>query len=320
MQPPFENALRAALPGWGFSPDATLRLHTISENTTYVLEDRGTRLALRVYRQGDHREAEIRSELAWIASIRASGTLATPSPVALGGDTLGRFHDGQQHRYAAAFTFVDGAAPAADDTLPRWFETLGATTARLHAQARDWTIPPGFRRPRWDLGALIGRTTRWGRWDRAAGLTQEAAGIIARACTRIARAVAAYGDTPDRFGLIHADLRLANLLVQDERLHVIDFDDCGFGWLVYDFAAAVSFIEHVPDLKRLEAAWIEGYTRHSRLTSADIAMLPSFVLARRVLLLAWITSHAETAQARDVTPGFADATVRLAEAYLARRT
>ena len=41
--------------------------------------------------------------------------------------------------------------------------------------------------------------------------------------------------------LIHADLRLANLLVERDRLGIIDFDDCGFGWFGYDFAAAVSF-------------------------------------------------------------------------------
>jgi hypothetical protein len=39
-----------------------------------------------------------------------------------------------------------------------------------------------------------------------------------------------FGADHERFGLIHADLRLANLLVWQEKTRVIDFDDCGFGW------------------------------------------------------------------------------------------
>jgi Ser/Thr protein kinase RdoA (MazF antagonist) len=56
------------------------------------------------------------------------------------------------------------------------------------------------------------------------------------------------------FGLIHADLRLANLMVDDQGLTAIDFDDCGFGWWVYDLASALSFIETDPRLPELIAA------------------------------------------------------------------
>ena len=42
-------------------------------------------------------------------------------------------------------------------------------------------------------------------------------------------------------------------------LGVIDFDDCGFGWYMYDLAAAVSFIEHDPRVPELIDAWARGY-------------------------------------------------------------
>ena len=53
-------------------------------------------------------------------------------------------------------------------------------------------------------------------------------------------------------------MRLANLLIDGDVTKVIDFDDCGFGWLLYDCATTVSFFEHKPEVPELLAAWVRG--------------------------------------------------------------
>jgi Ser/Thr protein kinase RdoA (MazF antagonist) len=128
--------------------------------------------------------------------------------------------------------------------------------------------------------------------------------------------MARYGTAPDRFGLIHGDLRLANLLVDGPRLRVIDFDDCGFGWFLYDFAAAVSFFEHDPRVPALMAAWVEGYRRRGTLAAEDVAILPALVLLRRMLLLAWVASHAETPTAQAMGEAYTASALPLAERFL----
>jgi Ser/Thr protein kinase RdoA (MazF antagonist) len=112
-------------------------------------------------------------------------------------------------------------------------------------------------------------------------------------------------------------LRPANLLVDGDRLWVIDFDDCGFSWFLYDFAAAISFLEHEPDVPDLLDAWIEGYSTIAELTDDDIAMMPVFIMLRRMLLTAWIASHPETATARRMGEDYTHGTVALARAFLA---
>jgi Ser/Thr protein kinase RdoA (MazF antagonist) len=99
---------------------------------------------------------------------------------------------------------------------------------------------------------------------------------------------------------------------------VIDFDDCGHSWFIYDLAAALSFIETHPDVPALIDAWLTAYTRHRRLSRAEIAAIPSFILLRRLLLVAWIGSHADTAQARAMGLKFTTDTCSLADAYLAK--
>ena len=64
---------------------------------------------------------------------------------------------------------------------------------------------------------------------------------------------------PTVSALSTADLRLANLLIDGEAVKVIDFDDCGFGWHMYDAATPVSFYEHEPQVPRLLEAWLKGY-------------------------------------------------------------
>ena len=165
---------------------------------------------------------------------------------------------------------------------------------------------------------MLGPDGLWGDWRRAPYVEGQVRAALEVLETRLERDLAAYGTAADRFCLIHADMRLANLLVDDRRLVLIDFDDCGFGWMVYDFAAAVSFIETKPELPALRTAWVQGYRSVRTLADEHLAMIDTMILLRRMVLLAWIGSHADTALARSHAPNFARDTARLAELYAAR--
>jgi Ser/Thr protein kinase RdoA (MazF antagonist) len=129
--------------------------------------------------------------------------------------------------------------------------------------------------------------------------------------------LAAYGETSRTFGLVHADLRCANLIIDGGRLSVIDFDDCGFSWYLYDFAAAISFLEHEPYIPELLDAWIAGYRTVVPLSDEETAIIPTFIMLRRMLLTAWLASHSETPTAEQLGKGYTEGTVALARAFLA---
>jgi Ser/Thr protein kinase RdoA (MazF antagonist) len=127
-----------------------------------------------------------------------------------------------------------------------------------------------------------------------------------------------YGSGPDRFGLAHCDLRLDNLLIDQGEIKVIDFDDCGFSWYMYDAAAAVSFYEHLPQVPGLMEWWLEGYRTVSAVSRAEEEEIPTFMMLRRLLLVAWVGSHAETPLARSLGASYTEQTVALCSAYLRR--
>jgi Ser/Thr protein kinase RdoA (MazF antagonist) len=313
------SELSAALPRWGMSSDATLAFLSHSENTTFLAEDRaGQRLVLRVQRIGYHSPAEIVSELSWIAALITDEVIVTPRPrpdrdgqllcsVPLNGST----------RQVVAFEHMSGHEPDATASLPVWFLKLGALTARLHGHSRSWERTPGFQRKTWDFDAMLGARPLWGDWRAALGLRDAERQLLQRVADALAQRIHTYGQPSHRFGLVHADLRLANLLVDGTRLGIIDFDDCGFSWFFYDFAAAVSFMEHEPIVAELQNAWLEGYRQLAPVSKADEAMLPVFVMLRRMLLTAWIASRSDTETARRLGTEYTDGTVAMGERFLA---
>ena len=309
------------LPRWGLSADTQVRLLTLSENATFLATDpaRPTPVILRVHRPAYHTRSEIASELAWIEALRADGAVDTPAPLPMtDGSLIASFEDGPEPRHVVAFSFMSGSEPEASEDLASGFEMLGAISGRLHAHVRGWTPPYGFTRKTWNFDTSFGPAPLWGDWREAIALDAGGRETLERLCNLLEAKLAAYGMGPDRFGLVHADLRLANLLEDDGRLGVIDFDDCGFSWFVYDFAAAVSFLETEPYLPALQEAWVRGYRSVAPLGDDHVAMIPTFVMVRRLLLTAWIASHAETETAALAGHGtYTQGTVALARAYMA---
>lgn len=313
---------RRALAHYDVAPDATLSLLNISENATYAVTDPATggQTVLRVHRLGYHPRAEIESELAWSEALRTDAGVRTPK--------LLRARDGSavvaldepgspEPRHAVMFERLPGTEPP-ESGFTTSFELLGAITARMHDHALSWQRPAGFQRFAWDYDAAFGSVARWGRWQDGMAVGPAERDVLGRLDATLQRRLAAFGTAPERFGLVHADLRLANLLVDGADTYVIDFDDCGWSWLLYDLGAAVSFIEDDPRVPELVDRWVSGYRSVRPLAADDEAEIPTFIMMRRLLLLAWIGSHAGTDLAQSMGEAYTKGTCELAEPYLSR--
>ncbi|MGC5010582.1 phosphotransferase enzyme family protein [Streptosporangium sp. DT93] len=311
------GAARAATAAYGM-PGAGITLINVSENATYRVDDpvTGRRSVLRVHRLGYHSTAEIASELAWLEALREQAGVRTPRVIPARDGSRVVTVPGAEPRDCVMFEFLPGAEPPATRPLPA-FERLGALTARMHRHARGWSRPAAFTRFHWDHEAALGAGSRWGRWQDGPGMDAGARTLLGRLDKELETRLHRFGRDPERYGLIHADLRSANLLVAgDGPPAVIDFDDCGFGWYLYDLAAAVSFVEHRPEVPELLDAWVRGYRTVLDLPARDAAEIWTFVMFRRLLLVAWIGTHTGAEIAAELGPGYTEGTCELAERYL----
>ncbi|HUY44288.1 MAG TPA: phosphotransferase [Streptosporangiaceae bacterium] len=309
---------------YGCDPATTVRLLNVSENATYLVEDPGQGSSiLRVHRLGYHTEAEIESELAWMDALRVEAGVRTPRVLpAVGGRRILTMTDdegGEQagvQRHCVRFEYLAGTEPADDDAAH--FAELGEITARMHRHARQWRPPAWFTRFHWDYDAAFGAHPRWGRWQDGIGVGPAEREVLGRLDAMLAARLAAFGTGPQRYGLVHADTRLANLLVDGGRVSVIDFDDSGFSWYLYDVGTSVSFFEHQPQVPALVDSWLAGYRRVADLPAEDAAEIWTFIMFRRLLLVAWIGSHQAADIAQQLGAGYTRDSCDLAERYLSQ--
>jgi len=314
---------RASLAAYGRATDSSLRLLSLSENATYLVED-GEPMVLRVHRPGYHSLDAIRSELEWMKALRTETPVATPELIcARDGSDVVTVEVDDAVLHVDAVSYVPGCT-AEEDPTAVGFDELGRLTAIMHDHARYWTVPAGFTRFRWDLDTILGPQARWGNWRLAPGLTEQDRDWIGRAVADISQRLTEFGCETDRFGLVHADLRLANLMIDPSDpgsgITVIDFDDCGWSWYLADLGAAVSFIEDVPAGERIISEWLTGYLAVSTIAPDHLELIPAFVMMRRIMLTAWIASHFDADAAIGVGEDFAPNTARLAERYLHDRS
>lgn len=295
---------------------ADVKLLCQSENATFVVSQDQTRYALRIHRPNYHCKQTIQSELDWLDALKEHGISVPQARKSKDGQViLTCTTPDADLRYVVLFDWIDGDMPTTNVDFTS-FQQLGEITAQLHQHSKTWQRSTEFKRIIWDHDTMVSPESHWGNWKHAPHLNKSDHIIIEEAVHKIHHQLQSIGKTADYYGLIHADLRLTNLLIQDQNIGVIDFDDCGMGWFMHDLAAAMSFNEHHVHAQQWIDHWLEGYEKKSHITQLEYDLIPTFVMQRRIQMLAWTGSHADTEMTRSLGLDWANATSRLCKKYV----
>ncbi len=297
---------------------AEVRFVRHGENTTYaVTGDGGRRFALRINRPGYQTPDAVRSELAWMDSLRASGVRTPVAIAGSDGDQLQVATGAGGSRTAVMFEWIDGVPLSTVGEVEPWAQ-LGELMARIHLQSLAWEPPPWFTRPAWDAEALVGDDPRWGPPDPEGRFAPEDRAAL-EACRAVVRErMGAIGTGRDRFGLIHSDLGFENVLVLgDGTVAIIDFDDSGYSWYLHDLSVALYPHQGTDGFDDRRDALVSGYRRVRELPDETLAELSTFLMARRIQTLGWVFSRPETAHAGRQRDGRLASTPGVAREFLA---
>ena len=312
----------AALAAYGLPLDTPLRLISLSENATFLVGEAPPLGVLRVYRPNYQTDIAKRSELAWIDEILSSEVVATPEVISNESqERLTRVDIDGDARDCVMFQFIEGcelATSGQSNADLSVYGDVGQIVARLHLQVLQWQRPEWFERMHWNVETILGADAPWGDWrDAVAPLDAAEIETIERAEARLRERLAGYPQTARNSGLVHCDMRTTNVMADpDGKLWVIDFDDAGFSWLLWDLCSTTSFVEHESSLDGIVNAWLDGYQRVRALEARDLEMVPDLVFLRRLHLLAWIGSHPDASAAIEIGAAHAAGTVDIARQYL----
>lgn len=285
-----------ALACWGAAARPPL-LIKIRENIVFrVWFADGRTAALRLHRPGYQSRASIEAELEWTAALAGKG-LCVPAPLAT---RKGGLTATAGDRIASCVAWLDGSAiGSAEQPLNgsradqvALFDRLGQLLGRLHAVTDTLDLPAAANRPVWDESGFFGETPLWGRfWENPAfGAAGRRTVLAARDKARAQlQAMRARGCD---FGLIHADALRENVMETPGGLALIDFDDSGFGFRLYDLGTALLQNLDEPNLACIAAALASGYRRGRPVAALDADMLTLFVLLRCFASTGWIMTRA----------------------------
>jgi len=320
---------RTALERWDFGA-AALAPIKVRENAVFRIDlDGGGRAVLRVHRPGYHSDSELESEFAWLSALESAGVQVPRVIRSRGGRNFeivtASGLDGP--RQIDVFEWIDGrqlgsieaGLSGGSDSVADQYHQIGALAARMHNHAQGWRPPPAFRRHSWDADGLVGEQPFWGRfWDLDA-LSNAQRDLLLRSRRLIAHDLAEYGMHADRYGLIHADLVPENLLIDGGRACVIDFDDAGFGWHLFELATSLYFITEDSIYSAARDALMRGYRTERALSDAALERLPLFLAVRGTTYLGWVHTRQDTETANEMTPFLIERACAVAAEYLASR-
>jgi Ser/Thr protein kinase RdoA (MazF antagonist) len=188
--------------------------------------------------------------------------------------------------------------------------------ARLHNQSSRWRPPPGFTRQAWDVEGLVGERPLWGRFWELAALSESERALMIRARDRVRDELSALERSSRNYGLIHADFAPENLVVDGSHVRLIDFDDAGYGWHLFEIATTLYFHIGQPYFEAVERATLAGYRTERELSAADESLLPLFYTARGFTYLGWVHTRHETETARELTPMLIELSCGVTKRYL----
>jgi Ser/Thr protein kinase RdoA (MazF antagonist) len=76
-----------------------------------------------------------------------------------------------------------------------------------------------------------------------------------------------------------------NVILQGDRAVLIDLDDCGWGWRLFDLATTLNRLDREQDSARLTAAFLQAY---QDVRPIDLTHLTLFRALRAWTYLGWI--------------------------------
>ncbi|MSO64883.1 MAG: hypothetical protein EXQ85_03615 [Alphaproteobacteria bacterium] len=242
-------------------------------NDVYVLRCGPERLAVRLWNARGRTESEVIYELDYLNFLKAEGL---PVSTAL------RAPDGRYHlsveapegrRYVALFRFAEGTEMGAAPT-PEQATALGALIGRLHVVSPRFA---GGDKHRLDHAASIRR--KFPALARRVAHRPDDLALYRRVAEALPAALDRVGDAAP-MSPTHGDTHAFNVLVQDGRLTLMDFETCGYGHMSHELASfcwSATKNNFAPEIAR---NFLEAYDRVRPRAQAERDLFPLFLCVK----------------------------------------
>jgi Ser/Thr protein kinase RdoA (MazF antagonist) len=259
----------------------------------------------------------LRAQLEWLLSLGRETDLLVPEPVPTSDGLLmdyvsfdhlpfhrkllrplwrrhQRLYSPQRAgRLCVLLRWVPGKHKRDNALAPADLYLLGSYVAGLHDHARRYQAPEDTVLSRWDWEWAFGKAVPlWSRGE--AHYSPSEMEVFRETARSVREDLEHLGEECEVFGVIHRDIKLENVVFDGQRVGVIDFEMCGWGYYLSDLSVIRrSLAQHYKD--RLEPLWeafLEGYQGkrplpedYARQIEAFDAMQRAAIVNRHLVIL-----------------------------------
>ena len=256
-------------------------------------------MTLRFYPSYYGGSVEISHELCWLRALSRETDLLTPEPIAARDGSLVQTLNPKVHDIDSCVLLSWVPGRFFDKGLtPGRLQQVGVFTGRLHNHSEQFTAVYDFPATRL---AYLPELSRWAQYEaqRPEWFSKRDLTVLASVAVTLQEELDSLGRDGGEYGLIHGDLHLLNYLFHRGRAGAIDFSDCGWGHFAHDIAAALVFVQYLPDWSKrdraeysaLRDAYVKGYRSVRGLPRDWERSMPIYLAIRLFTMLDWMTYH-----------------------------
>ena len=294
---------RAALAYYNLGPNPAVRPIRLLNNAVFEVAGAQGRFVLRIHRPGYRSIEHIRSELSVLEVLAYElhgSSISVPRPVlARDGRLMVTIEEPSPRRPQLALhcdllTWIDGRVLKQGKGLgSRSAFLLGEGLARLHVATQS--LARNLELPRWDGETMFSERSPFEPGPMEDFLSPEALDIFQNVADRARCIFKELGRGQEEWGIIHNDYILINCHFERRanrwKLGVLDFDDVGWGYFLYDLAPLLGNLFDWPDaFRRLRRAFLDGYRSVRSLPVEVERHLPVLMAARHAASLTWLAA------------------------------
>ena len=266
-----QTALEETSSLFGFQVDKLVKLGGGFENKMFGFDDPENRIVVRVTPPGHKTLAEVKAEMDWITYLSEQDAPVVCVIPSRNENLVETVETDEGTISVVCFDWAQGHIVTKEDFSPELFQTWGEAVGIMHRLTKDYREPSTNGRIQWFDDEYLDRALIPPDQDR----------VLERFDTLIDY----FKDQPtsrNSFGLIHQDVHHSNLFLDGKRLTVLDFDDCVYGFFVFDIANALGFSiwEKPEDMTNRDFAdfylkhFMMGYQRENHLEESWVEDLP----------------------------------------------
>ncbi|MHA2423993.1 MAG: phosphotransferase enzyme family protein [Candidatus Thorarchaeota archaeon] len=226
-----ETALKETSALYGFQVNKLVKIGGGYENKMFGYEAPEAKFVVRVTPPDHKTPSEVRAEMDWLVYLQENDAPVEHVITSKNNNLVEVTDTDAGPISVVCFEWAPGKIVMKDDFSPELFHSWGKAVGMMHRLTKDYESPTKQpNRIQWYDDEYLNRD-----------LIPQDQEIVLERFDSLMDHFKNQPSTRDSFGLIHQDVHNDNLFLDGNHLTVLDFDDCVYGFFIFDIANALGF-------------------------------------------------------------------------------